>query len=31
MTYRVTGLDPAPFQPLFGLSEGSWLSAAWCG
>lgn len=21
MTYRITGLDPAPFQPLFGLSD----------
>ena len=21
MTYRVTGLDPAPFRPLFGLSD----------
>jgi hypothetical protein len=21
MTYRVTGLDPAPFKPLFGLSD----------
>jgi hypothetical protein len=21
MTYRITGLDPAPFKPLFGLSE----------
>ena len=21
MTYRVTGLDPTPFKPLFGLSE----------
>jgi Protein of unknown function (DUF1203) len=22
MTYRVIGLDPAPFRPLFGLSDG---------
>src|SRR4051812_43049194 len=22
MTYRITGLDPAPYRPLFGLSEG---------
>jgi hypothetical protein len=22
MTYRITGLDPAPFKPLFGLSDG---------
>ena len=21
MTYRITGLDPAPYRPLFGLSE----------
>jgi hypothetical protein len=21
MTYRITGLDPAPFRPLFGLSD----------
>ena len=21
MTYRITGLDPAPYQPLFGLSD----------
>jgi hypothetical protein len=21
MTYRITGLDPAPYKPLFGLSE----------
>lgn len=21
MTYRITGLDPAPFKPLFGLSD----------
>lgn len=21
MTYRITGLDPAPFQPLFALSD----------
>ena len=21
MTYRITGLDPSPFKPLFGLSE----------
>ena len=21
MTYRVTGLDPAPFRPLFGMSD----------
>jgi hypothetical protein len=21
MTYRITGLDPAPYQPLFGLSN----------
>ncbi|HEY4070518.1 MAG TPA: DUF1203 domain-containing protein [Sphingomicrobium sp.] len=22
MTYRITGLDPAPYKPLFGLSDG---------
>ncbi len=22
MTYQITGLDPAPFKPLFGLSDG---------
>ena len=22
MTYRITGLDPAPFKPLFGLTDG---------
>jgi len=22
MTYRISGLDPAPFKPLFGLSDG---------
>src|SRR3982751_4456363 len=21
MTYRITGLDPAPYKPLFGLSD----------
>ena len=21
MTYRVTGLDPAPYKPLFGMSD----------
>src|SRR3954467_2741626 len=21
MTYRITGLDPAPYRPLFGLSD----------
>jgi hypothetical protein len=23
MTYRITGLDPAPFKPLFGLSDSA--------
>ena len=22
MTYRITGLDPAPYKPLFGLTDG---------
>ena len=22
MTYRITGLDPAPYRPLFGLTDG---------
>lgn len=22
MTYRISGLDPAPYKPLFGLSDG---------
>ena len=31
MTYRVAGLDPAPFKPLFGLSDDELAAAAWSG